>query len=105
MWPFSAEKSEAAPVAPPIDREAVALERVRQIKGELDALNGEMLAFKSRHSLRTDSFGRILQIICPLTERAVIETAWRELLRRRDRLMEAWPAALSELNEIRRTEK
>jgi hypothetical protein len=105
MWPFTAEKSEPAPVAPPVDREEQALNRVREIKVALNELDAEMLAFNTKHSLRTDRFGRILGMVCPLTERSRIETAWRELLRRRDKLMEAWPVALTELNDVRRREK
>jgi len=102
---FSKTAAIPEPAPPPIDREAQALNRVREIKAALNALDAEMQRFRSQHSIRADRFGRLLQIICPLTARAAIETEWRELLKRRDRLMADWPAALSELNEIRRTEK
>lgn len=99
-------KTETLPEpAPVVDREAVALERVREIKAALSQLDAEMLSFKNKHSITTDRFGRIFGMICPLLERPTIETEWRVLLRRRDKLMEAWPVALSELNDVRRREK
>jgi hypothetical protein len=105
MWPFSTTTETQEPTPAPIDREEQALNRVREIKAALNELDAEMLRFRSQHSIIADRFGRLLQIICPLTARAAIETEWHQLLRRRDKLMEAWPVALSELNDVRRREK
>src|SRR5882757_6226822 len=92
--------------APPIDREAQALNRVREIKGELDQVNAEMLAFKTKNEIVTDSFGRLLRVSCKtIGGRAEIESQWRALLRRRDAAMNRWDKALREWSELRRQEK
>jgi hypothetical protein len=88
-----------------LDREPVAVvdrveetqRRVRQLKAELDSLDSEMLAFKTKNKIRTDRFGRLLGVECAtLNGRASIETQWRVLLRRRDSLVSAWHKSLHE---------
>jgi hypothetical protein len=87
---------------PPVDREAAALAIVRELKSDLDALNSEMLRFKTENHVKTDRFGRLLAIQCAtLTGRPVIEKAWRELLHRRDKIVAQWHAALREWSEVK----
>lgn len=89
-------------IEPPIDREAEALARVRELKTQLDELDGEMLKFKTKHRVRTNRFGLLLGIECAtLTGRPPIEKAWRELLRRRDKIVAEWHAALREWSQAK----
>lgn len=96
MWPFSETQQtlEPAPAAAPVDREAEARERVRVVKAELDAIDAEMLAFKTKFRVRTDRFSRLLGIEASLSQRPKIETEWFALLKRRDIATANWHAAL-----------
>src|SRR6267378_2495121 len=101
-WFSNSETATLPAPSPVVDRCEEAQARVREVKAELDSLNSDMLAFKNKHSLTTDRFGRILGMVCPLLERPTIEAAWRALLHRRDKLMDAWPVALTQLADARR---
>jgi hypothetical protein len=104
MWPFVREKREPA-FEPPIDRVEEAHARVRELKADLDALEGEMLAFKKQNCISADRFGRLLGMRCAdIGGRPAIEHEWRSLLTRRDKLVSKWHAALFAWSEAK-TEK
>ena len=104
MWPFT-QVLEPAPIAL-VDREGLALAKVRELKSSLDALDSEMRAFKTENQVKTDRFGRLLGVQCAeLTGRAAIEDQWRALLRKRDGLVGAWHAALRAWSEVKEAAK
>ena len=92
---FPASKT-PLPIEPePIDYKAAALERVKALKLKLDSLDGEMLAFKSQHKIRTDRFGRLLSVeSAGIAGFEPIAVEWRVLLKRRDSLVSQWHEAL-----------
>jgi hypothetical protein len=104
---FSKTATETIPApAPVVDRCEEAQARVREIKSELDQINREMLAFKTKNEIVSDSFGRLLRMRCStIGGRAEIESQWRALLRRRDAVMARWDASLREWSALRQQEK
>jgi hypothetical protein len=109
VWPFGKAETleDAAPIAEPVvDRVEHALQRVRELKSALDALDAEMLAFKSQNKITTDRFGRLLGLRCAeLNGRAAIEREWRTLLRRRDGLVAGWHKALFDWSQAKEASK
>src|SRR6266487_1172178 len=94
MWPFEQSVTVAEP-APLTDHEAECLARVRTSKAVLDEIDSTMLTFRTRYTIRTDRFGRLLAVESPtLTGRAAIEAEWQGLLRRRDKAVAEWHSAL-----------
>jgi len=90
----------------PIDRLKETHARVVEVKALLDALDNEMRVFKSLHKIRTDRFSRLLGVESPgIGGFAAIDAQWRELLRRRDRLVSAWHEALRIWSEVKETAK
>jgi hypothetical protein len=103
---FSKSATVDEPAPAPVDRHAEAQARIREIKSELAQINGEMLAFKTKNEIVTDSFGRLLRVSCKtIGGRAEIESQWRALLRRRDAVMARWDAALREWSALRMERK
>ena len=102
MWPFSTtENIEPAP-APPVDREAVLLAELREIDWQLAALDVEMRQFRTKHSLRTDRFSRIIGAqTASLTGVAGIQREWQVLLKRGDKLFFARNDVLKEWSALR----
>ncbi len=92
----------AAIAAPVVDREAEALSRVRELKAQLNELDAAMLKFKRENKITTDRFGRLLGCHCStITGKARVETEWRALLTKRDRMVNAWHKALHEWSEAK----
>jgi hypothetical protein len=89
-------------IEPPIDRVEQTQQRVRELKAQLDELDGEVLEFKTKHSVRTNRFGVLLGVNAPgFLEFARVQEQWRELLARRDKVVSAWHAALHEWSEAK----
>ncbi len=90
------QETPAPPIAvEPIDYKAAALERVKALKVKLDALDSEMLHFKTLHRIRTDRFSRLLSVESPgIAGFEPIAVEWRVLLKRRDSLVSQWHEAL-----------
>jgi len=87
-----------APIAAPVDREAEARSRVVLLKAQLNDLDAEMLAFRTKHRARVSRFGVLLSVHSPtMNGYALIRTEWDRLLRRRDKVVAEWHAALREL--------
>jgi len=106
MWPLAKSQAVAEPeppiAEPPVDRVGQTQQRVRELKAQLDALDTEMLQFKTKHRVRTNRFGLLLSIECAtLNGRAPIEREWRGLLQKRDGLVTAWHAALFSWSEAK----
>lgn len=103
-WPFQSKPQQilepaAAPVA---DRVAQAHEKLRAVKADLAKLDAEMLAFRTEHNLVTDRFGRILACYSDsVNGRSRVETEWRSLLQRRDKLVARWGDALKEWSALK----
>ena len=96
------QKETPAPIPAPIDREAEARTKVRLLKASLNALDADMLHFKTKHRVKTDSFGRLLGIESPsMTGYAQIRIEWDALLRRRDRNVAQWHSALKAWSEAK----
>lgn len=101
MWPFR-ESQAVAELESTVYPYAAAQDRVRELKVLLAALDAEMLAFKTKFTIRSDRFGRLLGIQSPsLTGRAAIENEWRALLCRRDRIVADWHQALHVWSELK----
>jgi hypothetical protein len=113
MWPFAKttlddppEINSATPAESAADREAAALEAVRQLKEQLAELDSAILHFKSLYKVRTDRFSRLLSIECPgVNGFEKVQTEWRVLLRRRDSLVPRWHNALKNLAEAKQAAK
>jgi hypothetical protein len=113
MWPFAKttlddppEINSATPAESAADREAAALEAVRQLKAQLGELDSAILHFKSRYKVRTDRFSRLLSIECPgVNGFEKVQSEWRVLLRQRDSLVPRWHAALKTLAEAKQAAK
>lgn len=96
MWPFSESPARQLEVQfeSVFDPVEEAHARVKVLKEQLDALDGEMKTFKTRHKITTDRFSRLLRAEAPFAEFGKIQLAWRILLRRRDGLVSEWHKAL-----------
>ena len=58
---------------------------LREARAGLATIDEAMKTFRKEHSIVTDSFGRVLRVqTSELGGRAEIETAWKQLLTRRD---------------------
>jgi hypothetical protein len=102
MWPFGEQKTATILEPAPVDREAEALSRVRLLKAQLNEIDREMLEFKTKHAVKTDRFSRLLSVHSPgMTHYAAIRTEWDALLRRRDKTVAQWHAALHSWSEAK----
>jgi hypothetical protein len=91
---------------PAPDREAECHARVREVKAELDRIDGTILSFKSTNRIKTDKFGRLLGCeSATLNGREKIETEWRALLNRRDKIVERWHESLHQWAAVKEETK
>jgi hypothetical protein len=103
LWTKTPQKVAIA-AQPAVDYEAIAHERVRELKTKLDELDREMLHFKTKNRIRTDKFGRLLGVECAeITGYGAVSTQWRILLKRRDGLVTQWHEALKTWCETKET--
>jgi hypothetical protein len=101
---FSKSATIVEPVpAPVVDRVEALVEELREVDARLASLDAEMLAFRTRYSLRTDRFGRIIAAQATVNGFAAIQLEWQALLKRSDQLffkrndiLQAWSAAKME---------
>ena len=101
MWPFATldapkpPETSATPAESLADREAAAQAAVVALKAQLAELDREILHFKSRYTIRTDRFSRLLSVECPgISGYEKVHREWRILLHKRDSLVPLWHAAL-----------
>jgi hypothetical protein len=99
---FKQESPAVAEPEPVVDRELEALGTVRLLKAQLNEIDREMLEFKTKHAVKTDRFSRLLSVHSPgMTHYAAIRTEWDALLRRRDKTVAQWHAALHSWSEAK----
>lgn len=90
-------QADPPPIEPTLDRLEVARSRMAEVKSELDALNADILTFKTKHALRLDRFDQIIGMLGDsITARFEVEKRWRVLMDRRVRLIARWNPALEE---------
>jgi hypothetical protein len=103
MWPFEQNRQQILErPEPPVDRGAETLATVRKLKAELDAVDRDMLAFKTKYKIKTNRFGVLLSVESPtMNGYAPIRCEWDALLRRRDNAVARWHQALHEWSEAK----
>lgn len=101
MWSLRKTAEPMVAIAPPpIDRQAVLLQQLRDVETQLRALDCEAKEFRMRHNLRTNKFQQITGMLAKsLTARRDVEDSWRTLQRqagilldRRAKLLKEWSA-------------
>jgi len=101
MWPFSTSDN-GEPAPPPIDRCEALLEELREIEWQLAALDVEMRQFRTKYSLLTDKFSRIIGAQgATVTGFADIRRQWQSLLKRSDELFFRRNDVLKEWSALR----
>jgi hypothetical protein len=100
-------KTETIPAPPPVvDRVEALVEELREIDGQLAALNVQMREFRQKHNLRTDKFSRIVGAQgASVNGFAVIQLEWQGLLKRSDQLFFRRNDVLKEWSALRMERK
>jgi hypothetical protein len=104
--PKQTEPGPVAAVAVAVDREQESLTKVRALKAELARLDGEILAFKTRHRAKVSRFGVLLSVHSPSASGYEgIRCEWDGLLQRRDRIVAQWHTALRDWSQAKQGAK